>query len=200
MGNPIEMYCTLNQSHPLGVGYTSQNLSFVVDSNENYWPVERINNTAIRLYVEEATVSPDNHYVVTCRLGEKGICTRHVYVGYKPAEVTDFQCISYNWERLECTWNAQPNPIQTIYTLSYASSIMSRRTVRHTCPTSSSNATTCILKQPTYKPTHTFNFTMTVSNALAKLTQPLGVLDHYAVGKTSHHRFILKNANAKEIT
>jgi hypothetical protein len=81
MGNPIEMYCTLNQSHPLGVGYTSQNLSFVVDSTENYWPVERVNNTAIRLYVEESTVSADNHYVVTCRLGEKGICTRHVYVG-----------------------------------------------------------------------------------------------------------------------
>ena len=102
MGNPIEMYCTLNQSHPLGVGYTSQNLSFVVDSTENYWPIERVNNTAIRLYVEESTVSPDNHYVVTCRLGEKGICTRHVYVGCEYKYPTFHRTMSLNYFDHNC--------------------------------------------------------------------------------------------------
>lgn len=125
---PVEMFCVLNRSHPLGWNRTADDLHFTVDGglDRPALNVDRVNGSAIRLRIDSAPVSPDGFYMVNCNLGHLGICTRHIYVGYRPSEVTDFQCLSRNWKNLECTWKTQPNPVRANYTLYYASSITSR--------------------------------------------------------------------------
>ena len=82
-GKPVELFCYLNTSHPDGVGGSWKNLSFWVDNDLVGEPiVTKYNETAIRLRIEEAVVSPKEFYAVTCRQNMvKGICTRYVYVG-----------------------------------------------------------------------------------------------------------------------
>lgn len=81
------MFCVLNTSHPDGQGGTWKNLSFYIDNQLVRYPlVQRYNDTAIRLYVENSTVSPNgpphDFYGVTCKQNHvTGICVRHVYVG-----------------------------------------------------------------------------------------------------------------------
>ncbi|KAK4036667.1 cytokine receptor isoform X2 [Daphnia magna] len=130
-GKPWEMFCVLNTSHPDGQGGSWRNLSFYIDNKLAHEPtVKKYNETAIRLYVPVSEVSPNSpphdYYGVTCKQNHvTGICVRHVYVGYPPQEVKDFQCTSYNWERLECIWQEPYNPIETTYALSYQVSLRS---------------------------------------------------------------------------
>lgn len=89
VGKPLEMFCVLNTSHSSGVGGTWQNLSFYIDNKLVEEPfVSKHNDTAIRLYIDKAALSPNpppnDFYVVSCRQNkEGGICFRHVYVGCK---------------------------------------------------------------------------------------------------------------------
>jgi len=138
-GQPWEMFCVLNTSHPDGQNGSWKNLSFYIDNilvdmrdedgpmvDETIPTVEKFNETAIRLHVNKSQVSSRDFYSVTCKQNYKtGICVRHVYVGYPPLEVKDFQCTSYNWERLECIWLEPHNPIETTYALSYQVSLRS---------------------------------------------------------------------------
>jgi len=79
----VELFCYLNTSHPDGIGGSWKNLSFWVDNELQHEPiVTKYNDTAIRLRIEAAVVSPKEFYAVTCRQNMvKGICTRYVYVG-----------------------------------------------------------------------------------------------------------------------
>jgi hypothetical protein len=86
-GQPWEMYCVLNTSHPDGQGGSWKNLSFYIDNKLAESPyVKKFNETAIRLYVPVSDVSPNgpphDFYGVTCKQNHvTGICVRHVYVG-----------------------------------------------------------------------------------------------------------------------
>lgn len=89
MGKSWEMICVLNTSHPDAEGGSWKNLSFYVDNKLARDPmVQKYNETAIRLYVENATTSPhdpgSDYYSVSCKQNfVRGICVRHVYVGCK---------------------------------------------------------------------------------------------------------------------
>ena len=82
-GQPAELFCYLNTSHPDGVGGSYKNLSFWVDNQLMEEPiVQKYNDSAIRIRIDKTVVSPKGFYVVTCRQNmSKGICTRYVYVG-----------------------------------------------------------------------------------------------------------------------
>jgi hypothetical protein len=86
-GQPWEMFCVLNTSHPDGQGGSYKNLSFYIDNKLAGEPtVKKYNETAIRLYVPVSQVSsngpPHDFYGVTCKQNHvTGICVRHVYVG-----------------------------------------------------------------------------------------------------------------------
>ena len=86
-GQPWEMFCVLNTSHPDGQGGSWKNLSFYIDNKLVESPqVEKFNETAIRLYVPVSEVSsngpPHDFYSVTCKQNQvTGICVRHVSVG-----------------------------------------------------------------------------------------------------------------------
>ncbi|KAI9551931.1 hypothetical protein GHT06_022268 [Daphnia sinensis] len=199
-GKPWEMFCVLNTSHPDGQGGSWRNLSFYIDNKLVQEPtVKKFNETAIRLYVPVSEVSPNSpphdFYGVTCKQNHvTGICVRHVYVGYPPQDVKDFQCTSYNWERLECIWREPYNPIETTYALSYQVSLRSRR-MTTPCPQSrrflsrtayASDQQGSCEWGPSTTPGYqysakAFNFSMAMFNELGNKTQYLGLVDNYAI-------------------
>ncbi|KAF5285234.1 hypothetical protein FQR65_LT13298 [Abscondita terminalis] len=52
----------------------------------------------------------------------------------KPLPVNDFECISYNYENLTCTWTAPQNYAKTSYTLKYYHPARASRHARFRCP------------------------------------------------------------------
>jgi len=121
MDQNVTMLCGINTTHPNGKDYSWKNLSFKIDNETaaSPWMVEKVNETTIRLFLNQTSLVPHDYHRVSCTLNDMGVCLRFVYIGYKPLEVTDFECTSYNWQRLECHWKEPPNPIKTTYTLSY---------------------------------------------------------------------------------
>lgn len=78
--------------------------------------VTRLNYSAIQLLVPNA---PQMKAVFTCKLNSKGVGLAEVYVGSAPRNVSDFRCISNNWQRLNCTFNFAENFIHTRYTIQW---------------------------------------------------------------------------------
>ncbi|XP_015374599.1 PREDICTED: cytokine receptor-like [Diuraphis noxia] len=65
------------------------------------------------------------------------VCFNRVYVGYKPAIVRHFACISNNWVSLRCNWNTSENPIKTTYTLLFRLPDRAGGRIFINCPTDS---------------------------------------------------------------
>ncbi|KAL4103291.1 hypothetical protein QTP88_018668 [Uroleucon formosanum] len=66
-----------------------------------------------------------------------GVCFNRVYVGYKPAIVKNFTCISKNWVNLRCNWSVSENPIKTTYTLIFRLPSRTGGRIFIKCPTDS---------------------------------------------------------------
>ena len=103
-GSSWEMICVLNTSHPDAAGGTWKNLSFYIDHQLAIPPrVKKYNETAIQLFVENATVSPNyphDFYGIQCKQNQTlGICVRNVYVGCKLSPI-DLSCLSYTGSQL----------------------------------------------------------------------------------------------------
>lgn len=47
------------------------------------------------------------------------ICYNLVTIGRKPSEITDFSCVSHNFENLTCSWTAPQTYVKTNYSLTY---------------------------------------------------------------------------------
>lgn len=45
--------------------------------------------------------------------------------GYKPLDVENFKCRSYNWENLKCSFEMPNNPVLAVYQLSYMPKLQS---------------------------------------------------------------------------
>lgn len=79
--------------------------------------VRTVNDSAIELVIPRVTQKGDHVY--TCRHKSTGVAYKEVVVGYAPLPVTHFRCISNNWEKLNCTFQYEFNPIPTNYAVSY---------------------------------------------------------------------------------
>lgn len=77
-----------------------------------------MNASTIKLYVEHPPLSQAMYYCYDKTQGS-AVCLNSVIVGTKPKPVTDFSCISHNFENLTCTWTAPQNYIRTNYSLKY---------------------------------------------------------------------------------
>lgn len=56
--------------------------------------------------------APEMNSRFVCKLnGTHGVNYNDVKVGYKPGPIKEFNCISKNWEDLNCTFQAMHNPI-----------------------------------------------------------------------------------------
>lgn len=113
VGDDIRLICNL---------YSEDNDSRYLDFSRNGVPVSaesvtRVNETAIEMVVRNATAM---YSLITCKLNKTiGVDFVELWVGYAPIPVTDFRCISNNWQSLNCTFNYTENPISTHYSLDY---------------------------------------------------------------------------------
>lgn len=114
-GEDLRFVCNLRN-------YTNSetNLTFTIGQGRNPPPdhqIHRINNSAIELIIPKA---PEGSYIITCKSNQMGVALAELYVGHAPIPVTDFRCISINWEKLNCTFNFMQNPIHTNYSVAYS--------------------------------------------------------------------------------
>ncbi|XP_065363513.1 cytokine receptor-like [Calliphora vicina] len=54
-----------------------------------------------------------------CKVGDNAIAVSELYVGTKPQNVTDFSCISYDYEYMECSFTRPKNMVLTKFNLEY---------------------------------------------------------------------------------
>lgn len=92
--------------------FSSSNLAFYYnDNNLKVDPkhITVLNETALRLRIEDA---PEMNTKFVCKLnGKDGVSYNDVKVGYKPGPIDDLNCISNNWQDMNCTFKSMHNPI-----------------------------------------------------------------------------------------
>lgn len=84
--------------------------------------IKIINSTTIELNIGEAYEKDSGLYtcyVLTSSGSVRGIGMTQVSVGYKPSQIEDFKCRSYNWAVMNCSFTKPLNPVPTVYTISY---------------------------------------------------------------------------------
>lgn len=141
--------------------------------------VTRVNASAIVFHIENA---PKMQAIYTCRHNGIGIQIAEVTVGMPPQPVTDFKCISHNWEdtRFQCTFKFEQNPISTKYKLSYGRSGDSFMNVLDLRPNSSVNESGYWFNVPEYsRVIVNYKFILSMSNVLGTYNQTFDV-DNYA--------------------
>ncbi|KAK3873639.1 hypothetical protein Pcinc_021363 [Petrolisthes cinctipes] len=74
-----------------------------------YWVDEDDGVVVVEVMEEEV-----GEYILLCNnhFNQSTPTGKHIYVGYRPLDVEEWQCLSYNWEVLECHWLLPYNPAQ----------------------------------------------------------------------------------------
>ena len=85
MDQNVTMLCGINTTHPNGKDYSWKNLSFKIDNETaaSPWMVEKVNETTIRLFLNQTSLVPHDYHRVSCTLNDMGVCLRFVYIGCK---------------------------------------------------------------------------------------------------------------------
>lgn len=122
VGSNLTILCMLNETHPDALNRNASNLLFYngtkpVSSDK----ITILNKTTIELDMFNVSKSKSNFY---CKLKcenniQKGVCLNMVYVDTKPQPVTDFNCVSHNWQNLTCSWKKPHNYVTTNYELKF---------------------------------------------------------------------------------
>ncbi|XP_071454335.1 cytokine receptor isoform X2 [Hetaerina americana] len=189
VGQPLEILCMLNPSHKDALERNASHLVFY--RNDELVPPEFlrvVNTTTLKLYVKEMPASSDMYY---CRLklrnghDLKSVCLNSVFVGYKPQEVTNFTCISNNWQSLTCSWVPPHNYVKTTYTLVYRLAGRAGRRIQHGCPEKlDERENKCFWNSSTVphyrQPYEYYFFTINGRNALGNMSAMNSKFHHYA--------------------
>ncbi|CAH1731218.1 unnamed protein product [Aphis gossypii] len=113
-----------------------------------------------------------------------GVCLNNVFVGYKPLNITNFSCVSNNWENLTCNWTKPENPIKTTYKIYFRLPGRAFSRSFTNCPTDSDvRENSCywdLTTTPLYRQSYEYYyFSITGENALGKSSMPIR-FHHYA--------------------
>uniref|UniRef100_A0A0A9YSC8 Cytokine receptor n=2 Tax=Lygus hesperus TaxID=30085 RepID=A0A0A9YSC8_LYGHE len=186
---PLEIYCTLKiqppRLHPdvIPKHYNASDIFFVVDGEEipkDY--IYIVNETTVKLRVDKP---PSWKSMSQCavRLEDNSsrlVCLNYVMVGEKPQKLSNFSCISHNWESMNCSWIRQPNNVPTNYTVSYA---LNKHNKRYGCPDSTIDRDYCVWNAsstPPYRlPYASYSFFIQGQNVFGEIKQNI-TIDHYA--------------------
>lgn len=122
VGSNLTIYCMLNVSHDKSVHRNSSHLRFYKGSEpvpSEYISV--LNETTIKLHMSHVKKSKSMFY---CKLRdvnntEWGVCLNEVLIDTKPQPITNFNCVSHNWQNLSCTWKNPHNNLKTKYRLKF---------------------------------------------------------------------------------
>ncbi|XP_022172088.1 cytokine receptor-like isoform X2 [Myzus persicae] len=171
-------YCTLLLDHQVGPNHSYDNISSAQllstpASDPTTFPTPP--PTSLETSGPPSLVSQSS---------EVGVCLNSVAVGYKPATITNFSCISDNWVSLTCNWTKPENPIKTTYKLFFRLPGRAGGRTIINCPTDSdSRENTCywdFSTTPIYRqPYEYYYFTLLGDNVLGNSTTPIR-FHHYA--------------------
>lgn len=140
VGETLEMTCSLDYVNGT---QNSRKLEFRKNGGQVAEElVTRVNDSTLLMRLKNA---PLMHAIYICRHENMGVGIAEVLVGTPPKEVTDFKCISLNWEKMNCSFELEYNPISSNYTLNYG---------RY----SDSFVNTMILKPPTNESKYVYTF------------------------------------------
>lgn len=186
-GQLLELYCVLNLTHPATMGRNASNLAFY-RMNRTIGPehLQVVNETTLKLTMRPE-VSAAMFYCKLSPLGdapEEVVCLNNVAVGYRPQNVSDFSCVSQNWQNLTCSWKKRPNPIKTRYKVWYRLPGRAGGRSMYGCPEDTDvQDDKCVWNEtsnPPYRlPYDTYFFTLDSSNHLSNATFHYR-LNHYA--------------------
>lgn len=204
-GNSLELFCKLNTSYEHATGRNSSDLAFYSSEPNSWAPYEThsvVNETTIKLLLEKPPLGSRYYY---CSFNKTSSCLTNVQVGFKPQPVDNFECKSWNWEKLNCTWTPKYNSIKTFYKLKLALAGRAGRTPL-LCPNHLDvRNNTCIFTlhtDPTYRQPHEyFTFELTGENALGNNTSSYK-FHHYAhviPEKPTHLVLVNKTINSAVI-
>ncbi|BES90108.1 FN3 [Nesidiocoris tenuis] len=184
-GNLLEIYCSLTRSKDdhHGRKYNSSNLFFSYDNDpveSNY--VTIVNETTIKLEMEPPRWKKLMHCSLRLDDGTMPlVCLNYVFVGDKPQPLENFNCVSHNWESLNCSWTRKPNFIPTQYNVSFTLKKTNYK-YHFPCPGPTDN-NYCLWNAssiPTYRVPYThYYFLIKGTNVLGEVTQNF-TLDHFA--------------------
>ncbi|XP_050530004.1 cytokine receptor [Daktulosphaira vitifoliae] len=115
---------------------------------------------------------------------EIGVCLNTVSVGYKPLKITNYTCISSNWESLTCNWTKPDNPVKTTYKIYFRLPGRAGGRIVINCPTHSDmDSNTCYWDErtnPIYRRLYEYYyFTLIGENVLGNSTTAFR-FHHYA--------------------
>ncbi|XP_014257386.1 cytokine receptor isoform X2 [Cimex lectularius] len=175
-GSALEIYCILNPDRK----ENASSLSFTVNGTTIPQSAYKIvNRTTLKLYFKK---HPPGRYVYHCLLDSiddpssknRAVCLNVVHVGYKPKEVSNFSCISQNWENMNCTWDPPNNSVPTYYELRFY--LKGDRKYSYPCPVHNVvDQNNCVWNAssnpPHRQPYAQYNFVLTAINRLGNLTK-----------------------------
>ncbi|XP_018407282.1 PREDICTED: uncharacterized protein LOC108783250 [Cyphomyrmex costatus] len=175
-GKPLSMLCLLNDTivkrdYP---NKDAGNLRFFRNNQELKSEfVTVINETTIELFIKTPPPSDDMY---NCKLQVKendyiAVCLNKVVVGYPPQKPKHFDCVSYNWESFNCTWEPEQNFVHTKYDLMFQ--LSGRSGAMYYCPLATTEENSCtwdIYSDPIYRqPYAVYIFILKVSNPFGEL-------------------------------
>ncbi|KAJ8955445.1 hypothetical protein NQ318_003544 [Aromia moschata] len=188
-GEALNITCNLNMSMVAQYGENVSSRLYFTRNNEEL-PSEMIdvlNSTSIRLYLKDHPKGKQLNYycwirdepthktaLSTRHSGNKVVCFNVVFVGVAPQNITDFSCLSRNYENLTCSWTAKTNYVDTDYNLTYYLRVRaSRNNKRHKRPDTNESKQTetrlsCywdLYTDPQYRQSHgVFYFRLRMNN------------------------------------
>ncbi|KYQ54930.1 Cytokine receptor [Trachymyrmex zeteki] len=185
-GKPLQMFCLLNQTI-MELDYPkkdAEDLRFFRNDQELESEfVTVINETTIELSIKTPPPSDDMY---NCKLRMKdndyiAVCLNKVVVGYPPQKPKHFDCVSYNWESFNCTWEPEHNFVNTKYDLMFQ--LPGRLGAMYYCPLATTARNSCtwdIYSDPIYRQPYAFYiFILKVSNPFGELNFTYRV-QHYS--------------------
>ncbi|KAL5237172.1 hypothetical protein ACI65C_004582 [Semiaphis heraclei] len=169
-------YCTLLLQGP---NYSYDNIS---SSQLSY--TAQSSNSSTNANPQPKSLETSGPPSLVSPASEVGLCLTSVAVGYKPAKITNFSCISDNWVSLTCNWTKPENPIKTTYKLFFRLPGQSGGRTIKSCPNDSdSRENTCywdLSTTPMYRqPYEYYSFTLLGDNVLGNSSTPIH-FHHYA--------------------
>ncbi|CAG9584579.1 unnamed protein product [Danaus chrysippus] len=94
-GKPLELFCVAEN-------YSANDIKFLIGGQT--LESEVVNSSTRRLYIKKPEKQASTYYCQNTKNQKK--CTSRVLVESPPTDVTDFSCISYNLEILNCSWTS----------------------------------------------------------------------------------------------
>ncbi|XP_077286127.1 cytokine receptor domeless [Arctopsyche grandis] len=146
-----------------------------------------LNETVLRLTVTNVQLFDGMYYCKTVIDNKPtAICLNSVFVGTVPQNITNFSCVSNNWQNLTCTWRPHRiNYVRTEYSLSFTLKGRASRGTVYKCPQIKMENYTYVCywdlsTDPPYRqPYSHYTFTLTGSNKFANNTQEIK-FNHFA--------------------